>query len=590
MAVCLLLWCVLVAALSLWSRADSFTINTLGGPVTIDVSHVAPRGSLVSPDAPTPPDFRPPTIFSAPLPSGSGARALGLGGAFTAIADDATAASWNPAGLIQLERPEWSVVFRASREINDHRSADESYQVGRDIFGSLNLNYFSAVYPFRVNGVNCVLSINHQEAYDFTQHFTADLSDLSSHSDEDTSRGTYRRTITDNYRQGSTVFPTATIDIDVTSFLSTRVTSYFDQLIDSELLTSVEFEQKGVIDAMTPALAVELSPKLSVGAAVNVYEDSGAGSHRISSRTVARYSGSSLSTVDVTDKRFTTGTYSYSGEIQIPPSAGWPVWTFIPVGDSGVYPEFYDTSRGEEDTDIVFEGVYEEMNTYDDLLGHNVTLGALWTVSRYLSLGFAIDLPWTASATQTKTVRNTITTYDDSKSQVLDVSEAEQSETKKVEFDFPLYWAVGAVWRWNNRLYTTLDVSQTAWSTFAFQAEGDTKLNPLDGTQYGLNEVKDCWAVRCGMEYLWVLMRTEIPFRAGISWEQRPAIGEPDEYWGLSLGSGVSVGKDPGKVILDVAYMYNQGEDVLGSLVPEQEGLQTDVARHQVYMSGIWHF
>ena len=39
-------------------------------------------------------------INSSPNPIGSGARAQGMGGAFIAIADDATAASWNPGGLI----------------------------------------------------------------------------------------------------------------------------------------------------------------------------------------------------------------------------------------------------------------------------------------------------------------------------------------------------------------------------------------------------------------------------------------------------------------------------------------------------------
>lgn len=42
---------------------------------------------------------------------GVGARAQGMGGAFTAIADDATASSWNPAGLAQLTRPEVSLVY-----------------------------------------------------------------------------------------------------------------------------------------------------------------------------------------------------------------------------------------------------------------------------------------------------------------------------------------------------------------------------------------------------------------------------------------------------------------------------------------------
>ncbi len=46
---------------------------------------------------------------------GSGARAFGMGGAFLARADDATAASWNPAGLSYLKAPEVSLVFARFR-------------------------------------------------------------------------------------------------------------------------------------------------------------------------------------------------------------------------------------------------------------------------------------------------------------------------------------------------------------------------------------------------------------------------------------------------------------------------------------------
>src|SRR6188474_318125 len=42
-----------------------------------------------------------------------GARSLALGGAFVAVADDATAAWSNPAGLLALRRPEISVEGRA---------------------------------------------------------------------------------------------------------------------------------------------------------------------------------------------------------------------------------------------------------------------------------------------------------------------------------------------------------------------------------------------------------------------------------------------------------------------------------------------
>jgi long-chain fatty acid transport protein len=44
--------------------------------------------------------------------SNPGARSMGLGGAFVALADDATAAFANPAGLVQLVRPEISLELR----------------------------------------------------------------------------------------------------------------------------------------------------------------------------------------------------------------------------------------------------------------------------------------------------------------------------------------------------------------------------------------------------------------------------------------------------------------------------------------------
>src|SRR5438128_11075581 len=47
---------------------------------------------------------------TSPSPVGSGARAVGKGTAFIGVADDATAASHNPGGLVQLERPEVSIV------------------------------------------------------------------------------------------------------------------------------------------------------------------------------------------------------------------------------------------------------------------------------------------------------------------------------------------------------------------------------------------------------------------------------------------------------------------------------------------------
>ena len=43
-------------------------------------------------------------------PTGAGARGLGMGGAFIAVADDGTAVGFNPAGLAQLRRTELAFV------------------------------------------------------------------------------------------------------------------------------------------------------------------------------------------------------------------------------------------------------------------------------------------------------------------------------------------------------------------------------------------------------------------------------------------------------------------------------------------------
>jgi hypothetical protein len=51
-------------------------------------------------------------ILAVPIPFdflNPGARSLALGGAFTGLADDATVAFTNPAGLVQLSRPEVSL-------------------------------------------------------------------------------------------------------------------------------------------------------------------------------------------------------------------------------------------------------------------------------------------------------------------------------------------------------------------------------------------------------------------------------------------------------------------------------------------------
>ena len=90
-----------------------------------------------------------------------GARSLGLGGAFLALADDATAAFANPAGLVQLAEPEVSIEGRHwsySTPFTAGGSAQGSPTgIGLDTFAGLRtgissdettgLSFLSFVYP-----------------------------------------------------------------------------------------------------------------------------------------------------------------------------------------------------------------------------------------------------------------------------------------------------------------------------------------------------------------------------------------------------------------------------------------------------------
>ena len=107
---------------------------------------------------------------------------------------------------------------------------------------------------------------------------------------------------------------------DVVGHFTNSQRSSLNQILSQDTLSPLDFDQEGIIDAVTPALAAELTPKLSIGAAVNFYQDSPLPDRRISSRIVAKYSGRSGSRASITDQLTTSGTYDYEGVAHLPPS------------------------------------------------------------------------------------------------------------------------------------------------------------------------------------------------------------------------------------------------------------------------------
>jgi long-subunit fatty acid transport protein len=121
---------------------------------------------------------------------GSGARALAMGGAFIAVADDGTAASWNPAGLCVLERPESSLVWQGVSELQTVLSgttSDETFVA--DTFESRShtrnddlvfeesgrpFDFVSFAYPVRQGRWKLVPQFSFQRAVSFSLTSSAD--------------------------------------------------------------------------------------------------------------------------------------------------------------------------------------------------------------------------------------------------------------------------------------------------------------------------------------------------------------------------------------------------------------------------------
>jgi hypothetical protein len=100
------------------------------------------------------------------LALGSGARAFGMGGAFLARADDATAASWNPAGLSYLRRPEFTVVGARNSFVRQPTQLGNTRLV-KDSFVGATPDFAAATYPLQNGPVSGSVQLSFQRVFSF---------------------------------------------------------------------------------------------------------------------------------------------------------------------------------------------------------------------------------------------------------------------------------------------------------------------------------------------------------------------------------------------------------------------------------------
>lgn len=224
---------------------------------------------------------------------GAGARATGLGGAFIAVADDATAASFNPAGLAQLMKPEVSFVGRGSRQALSYKDVEISggartlvvsdSLTARSDFGPL---FLSGTVPLRFGEKTLALQFSAQRLIPLDKDDTRDLTE---------------------------------------SPASGPGSSFLHQVI----------RQEGQIDLYTFAAAYELSERVLIGVAANQWR----GRWSLDSRS-SKLSGGAISEVNFAQSNQLDGTNFNLGFLW-----RWPTWSLGLVRRTGFHADYgYDTT------------------------------------------------------------------------------------------------------------------------------------------------------------------------------------------------------------------------------------------------------
>ncbi len=420
-------------------------------------------------------------INATPNPIGSGARAQGMGGAFIAVADDATAASWNPGGLVQLERPEVSMVGSYTCRHRDFRSSLHPETNSANAVSHYDLNYLSGAYPFRAFDKNLVVSLNYQRLYDFYHKL-----DFKYH-------------FQGGYSDGGMFM----------------------------VNTRTRFRQAGALKAFAPAGAIQLTPRFSVGLAINFWTDD----------------------------------LGYSN--------GWR-WERKVVGRSAIYTATALLARSRH------ESITREDN--HNFEGVNMTAGCLWQINQRITVGAVLKTPFEASAERT--------TYSENDPQQPGrhafTATARRGILKRqnIAVQMPISYGIGIAFRPADTLTVALDGYRTEWSQFYVRA-GGLKTN-IAGDFWKKSHPGDTTQVRAGGEYLFIMERTIIPLRLGLFFDPEPATGHPKDYYGATMGTGIMYGP----VVVDCCYLFRHARDVAA----EVPAVRRDDNQHNILTSLIIHF
>ncbi len=483
---------------------------------------------------------------------GSGSRAMGMGGAFIAVADDATAASWNPAGLAVLEKPEASVVWKAGdrgteslgRSVFHNQYAYQgtftespgdgtsgtyrsTYTLAEEIdnlgqtasLSSSSFDFASATFPLRWGSFKIVPQVAYQRAVDLG------YAARSQRPQQSVVRSTSH---------------TAAVGTTCGEWGCDAWADRLDTSWSSDTRSDFDEEAWGGLDVWAGSLALSPHPKVFVGLSANLWR----GQHTLEG---TRHDGADECWYEVS-----------------------------PAGESGPGCEAITT-----------DAVYSAETSYR---GFNLNVGLLVRPLRWLKVGAVYKTPFTMTLDSVGSLawqRRTQTNFG------AYPSHGTESQAGSSEVAWPRTAGLGLAFMPADTVTLAVDFTWSEWSgvTESFEqyvsrvgggveawtdepfssadevrSEGRRRWPsrlPLPGTPFEsdnpdqLRDQDDAYQLRAGVEVALVRGAVVVPLRAGVILD-RPYFsdlaGDPVTNWGLAVGAGVAWKA----LVLDVAYVHQE--------------------------------
>jgi long-subunit fatty acid transport protein len=325
----------------------------------------------------------------------------------------------------------------------------------------------------------------------------------------------------------------------------------------------VAFEQTGGLSTISPAFAIELTRRLSIGATVNLWRSSLLG-----------------------DNGWTRDSNN-SFRVEHP----------LPGTD--ILPDLGISRTTNIDATLDID------ETYRDFKAANVTLGLLWTPTDRLSLGLRYDSSFTEKVKYRAKVDSRQFRHPDDAAPngILDEYTLSGSERQKVRF--PSFFALGAAFRANDRLILAMSITRADWDDSTLEDGSGTRVSLVDGSENGTEDdinFSPTYTVRLGAEYVFIPKEKDETLnrlwsvRGGAFFDQEPASGksagdangDPEEFYGVTAGVGLLLNQ---RINIDAAYQFRFGKDVNKDFIRGLPGgFSEDVYQHRFLLSTIIYF